>query len=234
MNSITSALNTFTQGTVNNFDPTTSAMNSLQQTLTSIGGGLGGVVLSIPGIGKPTVDALNALKKRAEDTLINARSMSPDKIREENDKINQEYERLVEEAKVKGELAPSSKNLFQRTQVSINTFFSEVFSNTIYILLFILVIVLGLFGSSIAANSIGPGMPFYYYIYYMIYGFLLFPISIVLGIFRYYVKEKKPLFYAVWAPIYKGNYTGIFQYNLVSTNIVHYVSESTAKPIPIE
>ena len=75
-------------------------------------------------------------------------------------------------------------------------------------------------------------MPFWFYIYYMFYGFLLFPASIALAVYKYYVKGKRPLFYSVWAPIYKGNYTGIFQYNLVSTDNVHYVSESTAKPLP--
>lgn len=233
MNSITNALNTFTQGTVNSFDPTTSAMNSLQQTLTSIGGGIGGVVLSIPGIGKPTVDALNSLKRRAENTLANARSMTPSKIQEENDKINNEYQKLVEEAKAKGKEAPSApKNQIQRVEASISLFFKEVFSNTLYLLLFIVALILALIGSSIAANAIGPGLSIYYYIYYMLYGFLLFPVSIGMGVYNYYVKGKRPMFYSIWAPIYKANYTGIFQYNLVSTNIVHYVSESTAKPLP--
>ena len=233
MNSITNALSTFTKGTVNAFDPTTSAMNSLQSTLTGLGGGLGGVLLSIPGVGKPTVDALNSLKKRAEDTLANARSMSPDKIKEENDKINSDYQKLVDEAKAKGEAVPDApQNSIQKTEASIGSFFSEIFSNTIYISIFVGVVILGLIGSSIAANSIGPGMPTLYYIYYMIYGFLLFPASIALGIYKYYVANKRPMFYSVWAPIYKGSSTGIFHYNLASTNIVHYVSESTAKPIP--
>lgn len=226
---MTDALNTFTQGTVNAFDPTTSAINTLQQTLRGIAGGLGDVILSIPGIGKPTVDALNALKKRSQDTLANARSMTPEKVREENDKINQEYQRLVDEAKAQGKEAPPT--FIEKKEASISSFFNQVFSNTIYIIVFIIVIILGFFGSSISANSVGPGMPFWYYIYYMIYGFMLFPVSILIGIFKYYVKGQRPMFYSVWAPIYQGNYTGIFQYNLVSTDIVHYVSESTAKPI---
>ena len=224
------ALTTFTQGTVNAFDPTTSAMNTLQQTVSGIGGGLGSVILSIPGIGKPTVDALNALKKREQDTLANARSMTPEKVQQENDKINEEYQRLVEEAKSKGEDAPPS--YIERKEASIGLFFNKIFSNTIYISVFIIVILLGFFGSSISANSIGPGMPTTYYIYYMIYGFILFPVTILIGIYKYYVQGKRPMFYAVWAPIYQGNYTGLFQYNLVSTDIVHYISESTAKPIP--
>jgi hypothetical protein len=228
MTSITNALNTFTQGTVNAFDPTTSAMNSIQQTLTGLGGGLGSVLLSIPGIGQPTVNALNSLKKRAQDLLANARSMSPDKVREENDKINREYEQLVEEAKARGETPPVRENSIQQTRTTVTSFFKDVFSNTLYISLFVGAIILGLFGSSIAANSIGPGMPFYYYIYYMIYGFLLFPAAILLGIYKYFIAGKRPMFYALWAPIYQGNRTGIFQYNLANTNIVHYVSQSTA------
>jgi hypothetical protein len=236
MASITNALSTFTQGSVSAFDPTTSAMNTLQQTLSGLGGGLGSVILSIPGVGQPTVNALNSLKKKAQDTLANARSMTPDKIREENDKINSEYQKIVDDAKKKGETPPPPPTTIQKTKTSVSTFFKDVFSNTIYICLFIAALVLGLFGSSIAANSIGPGMPFYYYIYYMIYGFILFPIAIILGIYKYYVKRKRPMFYAVWAPIYKGNYMGIFQYNLVNTDVVHYVSQSTAvaKPTSVQ
>lgn len=229
MNSLTNALNSFTSSTVNAFDPTSSAMTSLQQTLSSIGGGLGDVILSIPGVGKPTVDALNALKKRAQDTLANARSMSPEKVRQENDKINQEYEQLLAEAKAQGKEAPPT--FIEKKEASISSFFNKVFSNTIYITIFVIVIILGLLGSSISANSIGPGMPFWYYIYYMLYGFVLFPVSILIGLYKYYVKEKRPMFYSLWAPMYQGNYTGIFQYNLISTDIVHYMSESTAIPI---
>jgi hypothetical protein len=226
-------INNFTRGTVNSFDPVTSAMSTLQQTMSSLGGGLGGVILSIPGVGKPTVEALGALQKRAQDVLANARSMTPDKIKEENDAINRDYQRLVDEAKAKGEAPPPPRqNQIQQTQASISGFFSNVFSSTLYISIFVIVVILALFGSSLAANSIGVGMPFWYYIYYMIYGFLLFPLSIVLAIYRFYIKGKRPLFYSVWAPIKKGNSTGIFQYNLVSTDAVHYVSESTAKPIP--
>lgn len=232
MASITNALSTFTQGSVSAFDPTTSAMNTLQQTLSGLGGGLGSVILSIPGVGQPTVNALNSLKKKAQDTLANARSMTPDKIREENDKINSEYQKIVDDARKKGETPPPPPTTIQKTKTSVSTFFKDVFSNTIYICLFIAALVLGLFGSSIAANSIGPGMPFYYYIYYMIYGFILFPIAIILGIYKYYVKRKRPMFYAVWAPIYKGNYMGLLQYNLVNTDVVHYVSQSTAVATP--
>jgi hypothetical protein len=234
MAGITNALNSFTQSTVNAFDPTTSAMSTLQQTLTGLGGGLGSVILSIPGIGQPTVTALNSLKKKAEDTLANARSMTPDKIREENDKINREYQELVDKAKKKGETPPPRPTTIQKTRTSITTFFKDIFSNTLYICLFIAALVFGLFGSSVAANSIGPGMPFYYYIYYMLYGFILFPAAILLGIYKYYIKGKRPMFYAVWAPIYKGNYMGLFQYNLVNTDIVHYVSQSTAVAKPTD
>jgi len=233
MSGVMDVINTFTRSTVNSFDPVTAGMTGLQQTLTSLGGGLGSVILSIPGIGKPTVDALAALQRRAKEALANARSMTPEKIKEENDSINRDYEKLLDEAKKKGEAEPPPpQNKFQETQSLIGKFFSNVFSNTLYIGIFIIVIILGLLGSSLAANSIGVGMPFGYYIYYMIYGFLLFPLSIVLAVYNYYIKGKRPLFYSVWAPIYKGNYTGIFQYNLVSTDIVHYVSESTAKPLP--
>lgn len=226
---VLNAVNSFSQGAISSFNPVSSAMDTLQQTLSGLGGGLGGVILSIPGVGKPTVDALNSLKKRAEDVLANARSMTPEKIKEENDKIMIEYNQLVEKAKAEGKAPPQApQNQFQKTQASISSFFNEVFSNTLYIGLFVLTIILALIGASISANSIGPEQPFWYYIYFLTYGFVLFPLSILFGLYNYYIAGKRPLFYALLAPIYKGTYTGILQYNITSTNIVHYTSQSTA------
>ena len=41
----------------------------LQNTVSSLGGGLGAAIVSIPGVGQPILDGLNALKKESEDLL---------------------------------------------------------------------------------------------------------------------------------------------------------------------
>jgi hypothetical protein len=64
-----------------------------------------------------------------------------------------------------------------------------------------LVLFFAFLGSSLAANSaIFKPVPFR--IYYMIYGFILFPVAIGFGIKHFF--EKKQLFYAFWAPLHKG------------------------------
>jgi len=233
MDSIKNAINNLTQG-ISSVDPTNIAMNNLQQTLSGLGGGLGSVILSIPGIGQPVVDNLNLLRKKAEDTLANARSMTPQEIQNKNDEINAEYQSLLAQAQANGTTPPPAPdNPVTDTEASFSNFFQQVFSNTLYISIFVVCLFLGLIGSSIAANSAGIGAPFYYYIYYMVYGFLLFPLSIIIGIYKYYALGKRPMFHAVWAPIFKGNYMGIFQYDLTSTSITHYTSQSTAKPLKV-
>ena len=39
----------------------------LQNTVSSLGGGLGAAIVSIPGVGTPIINGLNALKKESEE-----------------------------------------------------------------------------------------------------------------------------------------------------------------------
>lgn len=197
----------------------------LQQTVGSIGGGLGNVIFSIPGIGEPTRIAMEALRNEAEELMEKAKSMTPDQIAEKNDELAKKYNEILEKAKADGISYEEQlkKEGIEKENFSITDFFKEVFNNTLYLSLFVLVIVLGLLGSSLAANS-AIDRPFYYKIYYMVYGFILFPVPIIQGIFNYL--NRKRLFYALWAPLYKGTSLGLFHYNAALVDSSHFTAGS--------
>jgi hypothetical protein len=88
-----------------------------------------------------------------------------------------------------------------------NRFLKKVFDNSKYVIIFFIVLSLAFLGSSLAANA-AINQKFAFKIYYMIYGFILFPISIILGIKHLF--EGKQLFYSIWAPLISKNTTHPF------------------------
>ena len=58
-------------------------------------------------------------------------------------------------------------------------------------------------GSSLASNA-AINLPIQFRIYYMVYGFILFPVSLIQGIMNYF--SNKTLFYALWAPLITQRY----------------------------
>jgi vacuolar-type H+-ATPase subunit H len=181
----------------------TQNLNTLQTTVANIGGGLGNAILAIPGVGPSVQQGLIALQKESEELLKKASTMTPDQIASANDSINQKYQKLLAEAQAQGTAPPPSQ--LQEAEVTVKSFFSKVFSNILYICLFFLVLALALVGSSFAANAAYANIKTRnkaYIIYYMIYGFILFPLSIIFG-FRHYLMGTLK-FFAVWAPLIQG------------------------------
>lgn len=197
----------------------------LQQTVANIGGGFGNVIFSIPGVGEPTRIAMEALRNEAEGLIEKAKNMTPDQIAEKNDEITKKYNEILEKAKADGISYEEQlkKEGIKNENFSITNFFNEIFNNTLYLSLFALVIIFGLLGSSLAANA-AIDRPFYYKIYYMIYGFILFPVPIIQAIFNYL--NRKRLFYALWAPLYKGTSFSLFSYNAALVDSSHFTAGS--------
>ena len=181
----------------------TQNLNSLETTVANLGGGLGNAILSIPGVGPSVQQGLISLQKESEDILAKANSMTPDQIAAANDSINNKYNKLLAEAKAEGKTPPPTK--LEEVEVTISSFFSNIFSNVLYIFLFFLVLGLALLGSSLSANAAYANVKTRakaYIIYYMIYGFILFPISILFGVRHYLMGTLK--FFAVLAPLIQG------------------------------
>ena len=179
-------------------------LTNLQSTVGGIGGGLGNFVVSVPGISGATKSAYNSLNKASEAALEAAKSMTPAQIAEKNDELRLEHDRIAEQAnKEAAEAAEAEKRtpIDELFKFRLDRFFKKIFDNATYIIIFFVVLFLAFLGSSLAANAaIYKPVPFR--IYYMVYGFILFPVSIILGIRNFL--DKKQLFYAFWAPLKKG------------------------------
>jgi len=187
-------------------------LGGLQSTVANIGGGLGGFITSVPGISGATQSAYGALEKAAKDALDGAKSMTPGQIAQKNDELQAEHDRIAAQANTEAAKAAAKakedEEELKKTPIEdletfkFDRFLKKVFDNFTYMMIFFLVLALAFLGSSLAANAaIHEPIPFR--IYYMIYGFILFPISIAFGINNFF--QKKKLFYAFWAPLHKGS-----------------------------
>lgn len=182
-------------------------LGDLQSTVGSIGGGLGSFITSVPGISQATQNAYASLQKASEDALAAAKSMTPGQIAEKNDELKALHNKIAEQANDEATKAALEAAQEKATPIEdlgkfkIDRFFKKIFANLTYIIIFFVVLFFAFLGSSLAANA-AIHKPIAYRIYYMIYGFILFPISIIFGIKHFF--EKKQLFYALWAPLHKG------------------------------
>lgn len=188
-------------------------VNGLQSTVGNIGGGLGNFVLSTPGISDATRTAYANLNTASEKALADASSMTPDQVAAANEALAIQHNDIAAQANKEAAEAKAKEEEEKRTPIEelqalrFNRFLKKVFDNSTYILIFFIVLGLAFLGSSLAANAaIHQKLPFK--IYYMIYGFILFPISIILGIKHFL--EGKQLFYSIWAPLISKNTTHPF------------------------
>lgn len=188
-------------------------INSLQSTVGSIGGGLGAAILSTPGISDATRSAYANLNAASEKVLTEASTMTPDQVAAENEKLRKEYSDIAKKANEEIADAERAAEEEKRTPIDellnfkFNRFLKKVFDNSKYVIIFFVVLSLAFVGSSLAANA-AINQKFAFKIYYMIYGFILFPVSIILGIKHLF--EGKQLFYSIWAPLISKNTTHSF------------------------
>lgn len=185
----------------NTVDETTGGLVS---GISGAGGGLGGALLTIPGVGSQLSSALATAQNDLSGAVGAASSYTPAQLAASNEAAEKlRIETLQKAAAAKGQTVQQYQEeqaILANKTYSINDFFNTVFTNTIYLCIFIAILALALLGSSLAANS-AYNKPIAFRIYYMIYGFILFPVAICMGIYNY-MKGKK-LFHAIWAPLHE-------------------------------
>jgi len=188
-------------------------MNNLQTTVGNIGGGLGTAILSTPGVSSATRTAYANLNAASEKVLAEASTMTPDQVAAENEKLEKEHRDLATKANEEIAAAARAAEEEKRTPIDellnfkFNRFLKKVFDNSKYVIIFFVVLALAFLGSSLAANA-AINQKFAFKIYYMIYGFILFPVSIIIGIKNFF--GGKQLFYSIWAPLISKNTTHPF------------------------
>ena len=199
-----------------------SNLIGLQGTVASIGGGLGSAIMSIPGISSATTGALRALQNESQVILNSAKSMTPGQIAQAHADLKAKADALEARATAEGVSVESLQP--EDTSFNFNRFMNNVFMNTLYTIIFFIVLALALLGSSLAANAAFRNKkPTPYIIYYMVYGFILFPISLILGLLSMFRKEK--LFFSIWAPLHKG-WTSNPLYNLFLLPFIYNPQDS--------
>ena len=205
-------------------------LNGLNSTVGGFGNGLGRFITSVPGISDATRNAYAGLTKASEDAIATAKSMTPAQIAEKNDELTILHNKIAEQANTEASKAAAEAEEEKKTPIEdletfkFDRFFKKVFDNVTYIIIFCVVLILAFVGSSLAANAaIHKAFPFR--IYYMVYGFILFPISIAFGIKHFF--QKKQLFYAIWAPLHKG-YTSNPLYNLLLIPFIYSAHSDTS------
>ena len=185
----------------NSVDATTGGVVS---GISGAGGGLGGALLTIPGVGDQLSSALATAQNDLSGAVGAASAYTPAQLAASNEAAEKlRIEKLQKAAAEKGQTVQQYQEeqaILANKTYSINDFFNTVFTNTLYLCIFIAIMALALLGSSLAANS-AYNKPFAFRIYYMIYGFLLFPVAICMGIYNY--TQGKKLFHAIWAPLHE-------------------------------
>ena len=169
-------------------------VNNLQSTVGSIGGGLGTVILSTPGVSDATRTAYANLNAASEKVLAEASTMTPDQVAAENEKLTLQHNELAEKANKEIAAAEEEKRtpIEELQNFKFNRFLKKVFDNSKYVIIFFVVLSLAFLGSSLAANA-AINQKIAFKIYYMIYGFILFPISIIFGIKNFFSKKSQGL-----------------------------------------
>jgi len=229
--STVNSVNSLVGGTVDSLDPTTPAVMATQQMASGLGGGLGGVILSMPNIGGSFANFLNTIGDQLRGGFNYVKSGTPSSISTANSAAQDNSGNRP------------SETLTHKVEASVSLFFSTIFTQTLYIVLFGVAIFVCLIGSSIAANHIGTGKLPIYYAYYMLYGFIITGIPLYFGgymalkdgnttaqsigymtggflvsfipmtVLIYKRKKNTKIFYSLLAPLIKGNYMGLFSYN---------------------
>lgn len=232
-------------------------LSGLRQTASFIGGGLGSVVLSIPGVSKATTKALSDLQKEADELLKKASNMAPDQIAKENDALAQKAYELQERAKKEGKSVEDIKEQDDPTLFTFRRLFKRIFENMMYLIFFIALIVLAFFSSRMLSNSAfnnGKFFVSYYALYGLIlplfggyilfrsylyddpnvtnymnyfYGIALIAIPLVLGFMKMNNPDNK--IHALWAPIINGYTSNIYVNTLLFPFVYKEMSDYDKK-----
>jgi len=199
-------------GVINTIDPTAPVITAAQQAVSSAGGGLGSVALSVPSFGQYFADTLNYIRDTGKSSFNYLISKSPSGVAKANSEAKDNTKK------------PTEKTTTEKVEASVSLFFSSLFTQTMYIIFFVFGLIICILGSSIAANNIGPGQSKLYYIYYMIYGFIITAIPLFIG-GMLALNEGKTTAESI------GFMTGGFLFSFIPMGILIYRARANSRPI---
>jgi hypothetical protein len=213
-----------------------SSLSSLTN-IVSKGADTKNILAKIPGVSDTTKASLDKLLAEAKTFTSSAStSLTPNAIAAKKDEVAAKIQDLIKQAK--GEASTTAdakkeakkqavKDKIENKTVSATRLAKRIFTVIGYGVLILGLLVLALWGGSIASNT-AIDLPKYMRFYYFIYGSLLFPVSIFLSI-------GKPIkYHALLAPLIEAPASSIF-YPFVYTPVAVAPQEVTvvAAAVPV-
>lgn len=213
------------------------SMNSLKD-IVSKADSTKAIITKIPGVSDATKAQLDKLIQESKSfTSSSAASLSPSTIIAKKAEVSAKINTLVQTAQEEG--AANKAKIDKKTlanakentgEVSLSKSLNKIYKIAKIVLFWLMIVILGLFGGSLASNA-AINLPPYMRLYYFIYGTILFPVSYGFAIKNY--MEGKPLkFHASLAPLVEGTTSGLFSYKslFVQPLPVEVVAAATAVP----
>jgi hypothetical protein len=156
----------------------------------------------IPGVSDSTKNELNKLLAESKEFAVSATNLSPSAILAKKSEIAAKINSLVSTAL--GEGVDAKKKALQKSkEEKLRKFsFKNVITKMLRILFYLILVILVLWGGSISSNA-AIDLPVQMRFYYFIYGAILFPVSFIFAIKRYFTKPQ-PKYYAILAPLVEG------------------------------
>lgn len=185
-------------------------LGSLQGTLAKAKD-VQSVLKDIPGVSDSTKNSIDSLLRQAEDFTKGASNLTPNQIAAKRDELATKLKELTTDAKAevkekkveeKKKKAEALKEQKENQTFSLSRMAKRMFENGKFYLLVFGLVFLALWGGSISSNA-NFSRPWYFRLYYFIYGALLFPVSFVFALIRYSTGTSGP-YYAILAPLIEG------------------------------
>ena len=213
------------------------SMNSLKDAVSKADS-TKAIITKIPGVSDATKAELDKLIQESKSfTSSSAANLSPSTIIAKKAEVSAKINTLIQTAQEEGaankakldrkKLAEAKENT---GEISLTKSLNKIYKITKTVLFWLIIVILGLFGGSLASNA-AIELPPYMRLYYFIYGTILFPVSYAFAIKNY--MESKPLkFHASLAPLVEGTTSGLFSYKslFVEPLPVQVVEAATALP----
>ena len=160
------------------------------------------ILNKIPGVSTATKNELDKLLAESKSFTTNASNLSPSTILAKKAEISTKISGLVKTAQAEG--VAEKKNAAEKAKKEKGRKFSFVNSYTRFkkFFFYAILVCLVLWGGSISSNAAFK-LPVQMRFYYFIYGSILFPISFIFAIKRYF-SEPATEYHALLAPLIEG------------------------------
>lgn len=198
------------------------------------------ILNKIPGVSADTKASLDNLLAQTKSFTSSAAGSTPNTIAAKKDEVDAKMQEIVKkaqteakDAKVKEAAAKkeSLKEKIANQTFSIKRLAGRIWNQFKIYLLYILIVILALWGGSMTSNAMFE-MPVYMRFYYFVYGTLLFPVAFIFAIMRY-TTGVTGKYHAILAPLVEGPIMNPILAGILYP-FTHISAEVLVTPLPVE